>query len=359
MNEFQTEIEAAIRLVEQNYAGYADKRARLGAEVLEGAATRARNAATQATSLSEFDRILYDYVSVFQEGHLVAASITGDGEITNLKRTYNPSAYAPKPSTWTNEPRARTLSPETFLLTVPSFDLQQKATLDGLLAVRDAEIKVRPNLIIDVRGNGGGSDDTYSALRPYLYTQPITQTGTDVLATRASADAWESMLAQAFVTDEEFVAHFNAVMEKMRSVPEGTFIPWNDDSMDTFDEVFPRPAKVAVLINRDCGSTTEQFLLEARQSKKVALYGETTAGVLDYSNMRTFKLPSGNRVLGIATTRSRRLPDNPVDGIGIEPDVIIPNLTHPQSPDDNAIELVKAAIERQLPVGDVAAARAG
>ena len=84
------------------------------------------------------------------------------------------------------------------------------------------------------------------------------------------------------------------------------------------------PRRIGILIDRPCGSSCEQFLLEARQSFKVKLYGRPTAGALDYSNLRPHTLPSGQRVLWYATSRSLRLPTFPIDAGGVQPDEYLP-----------------------------------
>ena len=89
--------------------------------------------------------------------------------------------------------------------------------------------------------------------------------------------------------------------------------------------VYPMPRNVGIIINERNASSAEQFLLAAKESDKVILFGNNnTAGVLDYSNVSTIPFPSNNYQLRCPTTRSRRLPENPIDNIGIAPDVIIP-----------------------------------
>ena len=78
-------------------------------------------------------------------------------------------------------------------------------------------------------------------------------------------------------------------------------------------------------MDRRCASAAEEFILLARQSRKVTLFGSNFAGCLDYSNLREIELSSGDYFLRLPVSRSRRLPDRPVDLAGIEPDVRIPD----------------------------------
>jgi len=67
-------------------------------------------------------------------------------------------------------------------------------------------------------------------------------------------------------------------------------------------------------------STAEQFILMAKQSTKVKLFGQRTAGALDYSNLNNVESPSGNFKLFYATSRSYRIPNMAIDDYGIQPD---------------------------------------
>jgi len=71
-------------------------------------------------------------------------------------------------------------------------------------------------------------------------------------------------------------------------------------------------------------SSCEEFILAARQSHKVILMGENTGGALDYANVHYLQMPRKGWWFQYATSRTNRLPDFPIDNIGIEPNVNIP-----------------------------------
>ena len=102
----------------------------------------------------------------------------------------------------------------------------------------------------------------------------------------------------------------------------GKYIGLNqyDINLTSLDTVYEFPKNIAIIINGRNGSTDEQFLLAAKQSKKVKLYGIPTFGVLDISNMYFVDSPCNEFELGYALSRSKRIPDFPIDEIGIQPD---------------------------------------
>ena len=99
----------------------------------------------------------------------------------------------------------------------------------------------------------------------------------------------------------------------------GQYVSIVNDDTTSFEKTEPYPQYIVILTDRHCASTTEQFLLEAVQSKKVTLMGEHTAGVLDYSNMRDIPFTCSSLKLFYATTRSRRISAGKgIDNAGIQ-----------------------------------------
>ena len=90
--------------------------------------------------------------------------------------------------------------------------------------------------------------------------------------------------------------------------------------MDSSHTVLPFPQRVGILHNAGNGSTDEQFLLDARTSAKVKLFGRPTQGSIDASNLREIASPDGCFMLAYTMSMSHRLPHMPVDVMGIQPD---------------------------------------
>jgi hypothetical protein len=214
---------------------------------------------------------------------------------------------------------ARSVGPGTVVLHLPSFD--DPFRMDSLFDAEADRIRGAERLLIDVRGNGGGSDYNFRALIPLLYTDPIRLVANEVLATPANIEA-NARLAADTTLPAGIREQLARQVEDMRRA-EGGWYPFTDRTHE-LPEVLERPARVAVLVDGRCASSCEQFLLMARQSRKVTIYGEPSAGILDFGNVRSAAMPGGTLRLFYPTTRSKRLPHAPVDGIGIIPDVRVP-----------------------------------
>lgn len=210
----------------------------------------------------------------------------------------------------------------TGYLRIKSFDDHFSKKILSEVKSNEKKIKSKPYLILDLRYNGGGSDFSYTPLVPFIYTNPIGTVGADVFSTPDNIKAWQRVIDENPSLPEEVKKNIADIITKMKE-NLGKLVNIGGDGKDTLKTFYTYPRKVAILIDEGCASSTEQFLLAAKQSKKVVLMGQHTAGVLDYSNMRTVSLNCMPYVLGYATSRSRRIPENAIDNTGIAPDIIM------------------------------------
>jgi hypothetical protein len=213
----------------------------------------------------------------------------------------------------------RQLDPSTLLVQLPTFG--DAAGIDALFASEGEDMRRAERLILDLRGNGGGSDYNFRELIPLIYSGPIRMVSNAALATEDNLRANELLAADTSLPAGIRVQLAGSVA-RMRTALGGWY-EFDDRVIDDLQPL-PLPRAVAVLVDSRCASSCEQFLLAARQSSKVTIYGTRTAGILDFGNVRTAHMPGGALVLNYPTTRSKRLPHDPVDGTGILPDVEMP-----------------------------------
>ena len=226
------------------------------------------------------------------------------------------------------KPFVEKISKSTVLLRIPSFGQENKSLIDSLLTINQNLITSHKNLVIDLRDNGGGSDESYNKLIPYLYTNPIRSVGVEYLSTPLNNKRMTFIMNNTNFSDD--TREWAKESLKKLNMNIGKFVTLNDNivNVDTLDTIYSYPKNVAILINRNCGSTTEQFLLEAKQSKKVKLFGTTTLGALDISNMYFVNSPCDEFKLWYCLTKSYRIPEMTIDNIGIQPDFFLDKTVH-------------------------------
>lgn len=103
-------------------------------------------------------------------------------------------------------------------LKVPSFDLEYKAKIDSLLLANHKKIIQSEVFIIDVSDNEGGSDDAYSSLTPYYYTNPYTVEGVDFKASKGNIEEFELYLTYTDYFDEETLKGIQKWLTKQKAI---------------------------------------------------------------------------------------------------------------------------------------------
>ncbi len=264
-----------------------------------------------------------------------------------LKRTFPVLQETSKHELYTKmvmayAPYLERISAKTLYMYIPSFDGGHKPLIDSLLIAFKSELMQTENLIIDIRNNGGGNDDSYENIIPYLYTNPIRTVGMEFYATPLNNKRMEEYLAIPGLPEQNRTEINMALAILNKNL--GKFVSFNADrvSVEKLDTVLPFPKNVAVIINEKDGSTSEQFLLAAKQSKKTKLFGTTTMGVLDISNMYFVASPDNQFRLGYCLSKSYRIPDMAIDGKGIQPDYYLDQTI----PDEEWVPHVQQVLEQ-------------
>lgn len=220
----------------------------------------------------------------------------------------------------------RKLTAKTTLIRPSIFSYGYVERIGKMIEAQQDLLGKTENLIVDLRGNGGGTDDAYFKLLPFLVTSPVRSMGVEYLATQTLIDGLETYKLglkdiEENKTQIERINRnqklFKANLGKFVN-PEGKAV-----SIDTIKIAQNSPKQIVILSNEQVGSAAENLLLTAGQSKKVKILGRPSFGVLDYASARFFKFGCPNYQLLLPTYRSLRLPDYPIDNIGVQPDVYL------------------------------------
>lgn len=279
------------------------------------------------------DQLLREYLSSIRRGHLLLQPMT---EGTS-KNSTDPDR--------SSDVRVFALDRRIAVLKIRSFDQGVESTVGSMLARYRSLLKSHRSWLIDVRGNSGGSDSVWQVLMPHLGIKSTTSFGVEFLATPDNVEANKRLL-DATSPGSKTSGFLQATVDRMQSAAPSTYIRLDErlgkagTFTVTYDSDTFEPKEVVVLTDTGCASSCEEFLLAVRQSWRVKLFGQSSAGSLDYSNLRPHGLPSERRGIWYATSRSLRLPAFPVDGRGIAPDIAYPR---PLTKEDEEQELKAAA----------------
>ncbi|MBE5853665.1 MAG: hypothetical protein E7299_12090 [Lachnospiraceae bacterium] len=167
-----------------------------------------------------------------------------------------------------------------------------------LLQEHDSEICNTKNLIIDVRGNGGGNGFSYYPLLKYclpngktlcdlyLTDSGMLQYGQEILYSERNCDVRIEILVEMMqknmsTSDEDI---FKQAISKLRELRGSGFVKEREevDSEITGDS---NVDKVIILTDSSCCSAGDSFVYLFKMLPKVKVVGRSTQGILDYSNV--------------------------------------------------------------------------
>ena len=272
---------------------------------------------TSVTNINNCQKLMAEWLAFFRSGHLKIKIINNTKNKSELslkqKNRKQPEIYF------------KAIDKQTVYLRISTFRGAVKRKIDSVISIHKKTILKTPNLIIDIRNNGGGSDSSYSKLLPLLYTTPIRSIGIEYLSTSLNNERMLDFINNPkWGFDENSKKWAKKAFDKLDK-QKGKFVNLNSTMVDEikYDTIYKFPKRVGIIINNKNASTAEQFLLDAKQSKKVKLFGTATKGVLDISNMHFVTSPSGDFELGYGLSRSMRIPEMAIDTKGIQPDYFL------------------------------------
>ena len=178
---------------------------------------------------------------------------------------------------------------ELAYVRVPGFGeprFEQKA-LELVRQFKDARA-----LIVDVRGNGGGS--TPQELTKALMGRPLRW--------------WSEATPQSL-----------AVLRYRGQYHTNTMMRWGGEVIDPGEPVFK--GRLFILADGNCGSACEDFVMPFKDNGRATVIGERTAGTTGQPYLHDF----GNGMLIVVGSIRTYFPDGaPFEGVGIAPDIEAP-----------------------------------
>lgn len=224
-------------------------------------------------------------------------------------------------------PTLRLVQDDAVVVSVPSHDPSYRAVLQELVIRHRSALDGRPLLVVDIRGDLGGGSQTTDALLPWLVSREMRP---------AIGPSGLSMVVSSPDNIRYFQRGWNpdSVRERMSAAP-GQLMPLMRDEQLGMpfpnDIVAANPVRVGLLMDRGVASAGEAFVLQARRSTKVTLFGERTSGMIDYQSVNVVRLACRDRGILFGypmIAASATLPKDGINATGIVPDVPIdPN--HP------------------------------
>jgi hypothetical protein len=221
----------------------------------------------------------------------------------------------------------KSLNKDFVYLKLGKFNQNDVDKLDSLIRTNRAIIQSTKNLILDLRGNPGGNSSSSQEMIKLIYTNPIIYPAWKYRSSPEFISSKKALLTKLSKNDpNKRLESEQRLLQKLIKHP-GQLVSGGDSAVRTVDSVSRYPERIALLVNKGSGSSSEFFTFESKQSKKVTLFGENTAGVMDYGEVQNFNLSCGQYIVSIPWGRNGWIErfGFRIDNIGFVPDVPIPS----------------------------------
>ena len=317
-----SDYDYAVDELEMNYAGFPRKTAGTALEDYRSKRDSLRN------EILNDGRRGYDAVAElfawFEDFHLHCGGLLTDKYMQRQEKSYTDECdYAPESMT-------AKVDDHTFLIRFPSCRGVDPTEEWIENSVQEYLSSGCENLILDIRGNRGGSDMFIQEYIALLYDRPGTVPCVEIRNGESNRNFMKNVSKKQY--------------RKMKKHTDSLFIGLRSHIMPfKMRHISPLPKKAAVIIDGRVASVAEGFLLNLRScSSRTRFYGrDNTLGCVDHCNARIVELPYSEVQCSIPMTRAYYVTDFNVsiDETGIAPDVRI-DLPLPEKLTDNIDEWV-------------------
>ena len=222
-------------------------------------------------------------------------------------------------------PTVTRINADNILVSIPSF-LVERAYMDSLIKAHYNEIIAAKNLLVDIRGNGGGNAVYFPLINIY-YTRPYKDSRGLSLSSPNNIKYFKTFAGyQQKKPGDTSVNIYETVVRDMMANP-GKIVNGPDWPRNSNNVILPKPQKVCILIDKACASAAESFIIHSKGfSDRITTFGENTHGMVDYTSVSVLPLlcRKQNYYFGYPTsTLHERIPLDGYNAAGIPPDIRI------------------------------------
>ena len=277
---------------------------------------------------TDFGRVATDYVLWFYsqfDRHIMLESETFQMAEANLAQetiVKSDSTLLSNPGNFEYAPMPVSCKVDslTWLIRVPS--CEQDYHEGAINALQQFLASDCENFIIDIRGNGGGSDAVWEKYYDLLYDHPYKSEIKWFRNTPKNLLFWKNLLEQ-----QPSSANARYLIEKSEASKD-KFVKQGESGDGSTLQTSTRIKRAAILIDFMTASAAESLAeFVKKHSDRAKVYGTgNTFGCELTGNCRTEKLPNSKIGVFYATTVDSGFyeKDFSSEGLGIAPDVLIP-----------------------------------
>ena len=224
---------------------------------------------------------------------------------------------------------SRLLDQNIGYLRIPRMD--EKAVTETIRQMR--KFKDTTGLIVDVRGNGGGSRHALRTIAPYLMLPSDPPRIANVAKYRLHEDLLDNHLEARFMfradsehwsdAEKKAIEDFAKTFKPEWEPPVGQFSQWHYMVLNRLSDqaIYHYDKPVIVLCDAGCFSATDIFLAGLKGIPNVTIMGTPSSG--GSAKSESFRMPGTNRHISLASMASFQPSGKLYDGNGVIPDQLI------------------------------------
>lgn len=181
------------------------------------------------------------------------------------------------------------------------------------------------NLVIDLRGNGGGDDELAKALTNSLFTENQKVPSTERVQVKSLFQSAGFCISLYLAGHDSAMDFCNQVKEAMFGKNVSETLPY---TLEHYRQSFqgerkdPYHSQIVLLIDSGCASSCETIVEKISLHPNARLVGQNTMGALHFSNPVTFMLPNSGIIAKVPTLFHIYENDAP-EGVGYMPDEVL------------------------------------